>query len=1327
MRTRSSSHLIAEHSTTPKRRNRRRSKQRVEPVSLEETLVDMMADQRTMAELLQAPTEGYGDAIVTPAILEENFELKHGLLNLITSTIKYKYVPNSSIKLMLFLFSIEGATWIWLEKEPHRSILTWEDLVSKFINQFFPPSKTTNLRNEITNFQQKFEEMFSETWDRFKDLLRACPHHGFAELHQLDTFYNALNPTDQDSLNADVGGNLLTKTPRDALTIITNKSKVRNLRNKLVISKVSANTSSSTTTCPSDMAALIDVINAMLRHVKTSPPETVKAISKSCVNCGGPHPYYECLATDGNTFNASTAATTYNQNQGYRPQGDPNYRTSNQMGPPAFPPVQNNQNRFNQNQGYNQNRGNNFNQGNQNYQAPPQVGPSNDLSCYMKTNDINMKIMQNQITNMRSELKKEMDNTLTRQNNAFKNELRNELTNNIKNMMSSFFQMNIASSLGSGSLPSNTVPNPRGDLKAITTRSGISYDGPPIPPPFSPLPKVVEQEPKVTKDTVQPSTDNIQPPVVQSQVPIYEPVLTPKLKPSIPYPSRANKYSYNNAKSVNRINVIDVSCEEYAQEVLGFSNSSKSGNPTPSLDPILSTYFPSLTPFEGGDFILEEIKACLINDSIPPGIDDADFDPEGDLLLLEKLLNDDPSSPLPTKKLHFEEIKTIKYSIDDPLELELKDLLSRLEYAFLEGTNKLPVIISKELKDEEKAALLKVLKSHKRAIAWKISDIKGIDPSFCTHKILMEDDFKPAIQHQRMVNLKIHEVIKNEVIKLNDATRKDHFPLPFMDQMLERLAGNKYYYFLDGFSRYFQIPIDPQDQEKTTFTCPYGTFAYRRMPFGLCNAPGTFQRYMMAIFHDMIEETMEVFMDDFSVFGDSFSSCLSHLDKMLKWCEDTNLVLNWEKCHFMVKEGIVLGHKISKYGIEVDKAKVDVIVKLPHPTSVKSVQSFLGHASKTMTDAQAHYTTTEKELLAVVYAFKKFQPYLVLSKTIVYTDHSALKYLLTKQDAKPRLLRWILLLQEFDVIIRDKKGVENLTADHLSRLENPHQSDLEKKKLTKTFSLETLGMISLRGDSSTPWFADIANYHAGNFIVKGMSSQQKKKFFKDVKHYFWDDPYLFRICTDQMIRRCVHGQKAVDILTACHNGPIGGHHGANYTAKQVFDSDAIQVCEIFDLCGIDFMGPFSSSRGNKYILVAVDYLSKWVEAKVLPTNDARVVVKILKSLFARFGTPRAIISDRGTHFCNDQFAKVMLKYRVTHHLSTTYHPQTSGQVEVSNHDLKRILERTVGENRALWSDKLDDALWAFRTTFKTPIECPLYKLVYGKACHLPIELEYKTY
>ncbi|GJX05585.1 reverse transcriptase domain-containing protein [Tanacetum coccineum] len=766
---------------------------------------------------------------------------------------------------------------------------------------------------------------------------------------------------------------------------------------------------------------------------------------------------------------------------------------------------------------------------------------------------------------------------------------------------------------------------------------------------------------------------------------------------------QTSRYTANyNHMTANRIDVIDMACEEYSQEVLGFSNVISSGNPTPYYDPIVSTSSPTLTPFGDSDFLLfEEADSFLAieDDPTSPEVDPTYYDPDGDILLLEAILNSDPSPPPPNQGNYFPEIpkdlkiceaNNEKSSVNEPPEVELKDLPPHLEYAFLEGNDKLPVIIAKDLKNEEKAALIEVLKSHKRAIAWKLSDIKGIDPEFCTHKILMEEDYEP----------KIHDVIKKEVEKLldagliypisdspwvspvhcvpkkggmtvvkndendliptrlvtgwrvcidyrklNEATRKDHFPLPFMDQMLERLAGNQYYCFLDGFSGYFQIPIDPKDQEKTTFTCPYGTFAYRRMPFGLCNAPGTFQRCMMAIFHDMIEKTMEVFMDDFSVFGDSFSTCLSHLEKMLKRCEDTNLALNWEKSHFMVKEGIVLGHKISKSGIEVDRAKVDVIAKLPHPTTVKGVRSFLGHAgfyrrfiqdfskiarpmthlleketpfffskeciesfntlkrklteapiliapdwdlpfelmcdasdfaigavlgqrknkhfqpihyaSKTMTEAQAHYTTTEKKLLAIVYAFEKFRSYLVLSKSIVYTDLSAIKYLFAKKDAKPRLIRWILLLQEFDVIIRDKKGAKNLAADHLSKLKNPHKDKLENKEITETFPLETLGSVALRVDS-TLWFADFANYHAGNFIVKGMSSQQKNKFFKDVKHYFWDDPFLFKICADQVIRRCVSGQEAFAHFS--QSLPlVGTHKGTRTVPITTAKRSSIQV------------------------------------------------------------------------------------------------------------------------------------------------------------------------
>ncbi|GJQ93644.1 reverse transcriptase domain-containing protein [Tanacetum coccineum] len=631
----------------------------------------------------------------------------------------------SSIKLMLFPFSLEGAARIWLEKEPPRSILTWDDLVSKFINQFFPPSKTTNLRNEITNFQQRFDESFYEAWDRFNDLLWACPHLGFLELNQLDTFYNALNSSVQDSLNSAVG----------------------------------------------------DMVRALLLDKKNQSQAlaTVKAVEESYVTCGGAHSYR-------------------------------NYPTTDE------------------------------------WQSHPNFG--------------------------------------------------------------------------------------------------------------------------------------------------------------------TNHFYFS----------------------------------------------PSLTPFGDSDFLLEETDDFLAveDEPVSPEIDDSYYDSEGDILLLEEFLNDDPSSPpLPLQELKVVEPKNEKSSIDKPPEVKLKDLPPHLKYAFLEGTDKLLVIIAKDLKDEEKDALIKVLKSHKRALAWQLSDIKGINPEFCTYKILIEDDFKPAVQHQRRVNPKIHEVIKKEVLILLDAGLI--YPVsdsPWVSPMhcVPKKGG-------------FTVVKNEENELIPTRTC-----------------------------------------------GD---------------------IIDMGRCTLSINDGVIRH------------------TYFPKPRSKLYVEAF----------------------------------------EIEGEDD------------------W---LGSFEVG-RDENG--NVKYG--------------------------LGKISQR---------------------------------------------------DEM------------------------------------PQNAIQVCEIFDVWGIDFMGPFPSSRGNKYILVAVDYLSKWVEAKALPTNDARVVVKILKSLFARFGTPYAIISDRGTHFCNDQFARVMLKYGVTHHLATAYHPQTSGHVEVSNRGLKRILERTVGENHASWSDKLDDALWAFRTAFKTPIGCTPYKLVYGKACHLPIKL-----
>ncbi|GJZ17184.1 reverse transcriptase domain-containing protein [Tanacetum coccineum] len=393
-----------------------------------------MADNRTMAQLLEAPTEGYEDAIVIPEITANNFEIKHGLLNLvqnkqffgndkedphahiryfnkITSTMKIPNVPNTSVKLMLFPFSLEGAARIWLEKEPPRSIETWDDLVTKFINKFFPPSKTTNLRNEITRFQQKFDETFCEAWDRFNDLLRGCPHHGFSELHQLDTFYNALNSIDQDSLNSAAGGNFLDKMPRECLKIIESKSKVRQSRNKAVVAKMS--TSSSTPAISSDVAELKDMVRALILDRKNQTPASapVKAVEQSCVTCGGGHFYQNCPATNSNIYHdniqeyvSQAAAANFNQaNSGYRPP-----MVSNQIRPPGFPPVQNPHANFNRGNNFNQNRGNNFNQG-QIYRPPvnqpvAHQGPApqthgvskTDFERYVTANDAVLRNMQNQ-------------------------------------------------------------------------------------------------------------------------------------------------------------------------------------------------------------------------------------------------------------------------------------------------------------------------------------------------------------------------------------------------------------------------------------------------------------------------------------------------------------------------------------------------------------------------------------------------------------------------------------------------------------------------------------------------------------------------------------------------------------------------------------------------------------------------------------------------------------------------------------------------------------------------------------------------------------------
>nr|GEW04146.1 reverse transcriptase domain-containing protein [Tanacetum cinerariifolium] len=1045
----------------------------------------LMAD-RTMEELLQAPTEGYGEAIVISEIIAENFEIKTNLLQLVqankfygferdnphthisnfkrmTATLKYRDVPNDAIKLMLFSYSSEGVARFW-------------DNANK------TDDRIDKLADQISN--------------------------------------------------------------------------------------------------------LVDIVNKQV----IAP---AKAVEKTCVTCGGAHAYYECIATDSNPSSVCAATGSYNQ-------VPPPNRTSHQIPPPA--PVQNNPNRFNQGQGNYFNQANNFNQGNNfrgnNFQ--------NNQGCRAQMN--NAPNFQNQGFQNQPFL----INVLRGDFNKQEEKHRRNLNDDMRSILGSFFQNQHSTS---GTLPSNTIPNPKGEIEAVTTRSGLAYEGPSIPTEY-PLEKVDEQNTEKILDKEHSnssgSTTQVQPLVVPISIPEPDVPRTQK-KPIIPYPSRLNDQKLRE-KATNQMEFFfqifhdlhfDISFADALLLMPKFASISKSllankdklfelakvplnencsamllkklpeklGDPGKSLIPCdflgmevchaladlgasinlmpLSIWkklsLPELTPtrmtLELADRsitrpkgVAEDVFVMVGKFHFPTDFIVVDFEanPRVPLILGRSFLRTgraliDVYGEKITLRVNDESItfnlnQTMRYSstyddtsmnrvdvIDIACEEFMHDVLD-FQYnpksssptlvsdasisendsskepivksssptltPFREkDSNKLPVIIAKNVKSDEKKALINVLKSHKWAIAWKISDIKGIDPMFCTHMILMEDDYKPAIQNQRRINPKIHDVIKKEVIKLldagmiypisdspwvspihcvpkkggmtvvanenneliptrfvtgwricidyrklNDATRKDHFLLPFMNHMLERLAGNEFYCFLDGFLGNFQIPIDPQDKEKL----------------------------------------------------------LSHA--------------------------------------------------LMEPS---------------------------------------------------------------RTDACPLACVMLQLLTSSNLAMRDLLGAIMVSISHQRR---GKEKSLREMRCLKTVS--------------------------------------------------------------KFVRYSIFG---------------------------------------------------------------------WVEAKALPTNDAKIVVKFLKTLFSRFGIPRAIISDHGTHFCNDQFTRVMIKYGVTHRLATAYHPQTSDQVEVSNRRLKRILERTMGENRASWSDKLDDALWAFRTTYKTPIGCTPYKLVYGKSCHLPIELEHRAY
>ncbi|KAI3744489.1 hypothetical protein L1987_57571 [Smallanthus sonchifolius] len=1335
----------------------------------------------------------------------------------ICDTFRITSASDDTILLRFFPFTLSGHSATWLDTLPQDSITTWADLKAKFFKKYYPPSKAARLRDQIHSFRMDPDAPYHMAWERFNTLLSKCPHHGLSDWALVENFYNGLTFEKQHMFNTAAGGHIMDKKENSTASARTPTSATRGVHH---------------VTTETSMAA---ALAAMAKEIKDLKMSTMK-----CEICRGGYDTIICPVTQQEQADCLGNQKTPLFNSGWR-----NYPNSNWRCGGNLPGFQNRQNQYGRDREARQNSGSSAGEkriedvlATQTQFFAQLVKTDQETQYKLKEHDTLLRSQQSAFLYLQRTVGDIALQLTDRSGGSFSGSTETNPKATLKA---------VTTRSGKGGESEQTPEKSEGkkktpdvDLTRVPYPARLMqqkyakdyghflelFKQLKINLPFVEALKHMPKYAKFLKDLLSNkkkledlSTVTLNErchAVVQNKPPekladpgvfmipclfgssilhhafadlgasinlmpysLFEKLGLGDSAPtrmSISLADRSVKYPRgiveNLLVKVDKFVfpadfvILDMEVDDRVPLILGrpFLRTAKA---------LIDVFDGKITLRVGDENVTFDVMKLMKHSS---GQDDSVFFLDTFIYHMDRFLDYVCGADLlNTQHLEVFEVaenseEEKKPSVEAPPSLELKELPSHLEYAFLDGEAGLPVVISAAMTEEEKERLIEVLKVNKQAIAWKLTDIKGISPTFCTHRIFMEEEHKPVVQPQRRLNQNMLDVVKKEVLKLldvgliypisdstwvsptqvvqkkggmtvvkneknaliptrtvtgwrvcidyrrlNDATRKDHFPLPFIDQIspLHRRIRRK-----------------PPLHART----------------------------------DMIETSMEVFMDDFFVFGSSFDHCLQNLEKMM------------------------MRHKVSRAGIEVDRAKIDTISSLPLPTSVKLVRSFLGHAgfyrrfikdflkitrpmtrllekdfpfefdadclkafkflkeqlvcapilispylnlpfelmcdasdyavgavlgqrrekhfhpiyyaSKTLNDAQENYTTTEKEFLAVVFAFDKFRSYLVLSKTIVYTDYAALRYLFTKKDAKPRLIRWILFLSEFDIKIKDKKGAKNVAAGHLSRLEDPGREEIREEAIVDTFPHESLMM-----------FSDIANYLADGLVVKGMTSQQRRKFFADANHYIWDAPHLFHVGADRVQRRCVSKEEGVEILKYCHEGLTGGHNGPSYIAKK----------------GIDFMGPFPISRGNRYILVAIDYVSKWVEAQVLPTSDARVMVGFLKKLFSKFGTPRAIISDRGTHFCNSQMEKVLPRYGVTHRLSTAYHPQSSGQVENANRGVKRILGKTVGKNRKDWSNKLDDAHWAFRTAFKTPIGTTPFRIIYGKVCHLPVELEHKAY
>ncbi|BFI32702.1 hypothetical protein MPTK2_3g07970 [Marchantia polymorpha subsp. ruderalis] len=787
-----------------------------------------------------------------------------------------------------------------------------------------------------------------------------------------------------------------------------------------------------------------------------------------------------------------------------------------------------------------------------------------------------------------------------------------------------------------------------------------------------------------------------------------------------------------------------------------------------------------------------------------------------------------------------------------------------------------------QLEDDEIREYGKLVDEFSDTFAWSYDELKGIPREMVEHSIPLIPGSRPVRQKERRMNPQLQLLVKSELERLlqagfikpveitdwvspmvlvkkkngklrvcvdyrrlNACTQKDHFPLPFITLVLEEVGGHARYSFMDGYSGYNQISIARQDVHKTAFTTPWGTFVWVVMPFGLCNAPATFQRLVTYIFSDLLYKSMTVFIDDFSTQS-SIGEHLQCVREALIRCRKMQLALNPEKTFLGVQRGVLLGYVVSEKGREPDPEKVAVIEQLATPTNAKGIAKLLGHvgwyrelipdfatlvipitqllkkdskfewtesceksfrevksklstypvlrppdwnkpfhvfcdasnlavgsalcqatgeknkdqpiayASKQLTPAERNYSTTERECLAMVFSVKKFRHYLMCNPVVFFVDHMAIKYLVNKAELSGRLARWVLLLEEFDYTVEYKPGRMHLQADHLSRL----SEEIGTRPVDDRLIDESLFVITAKPE----WYGGIVEFLTTQKLSSDWTKEERRKVRVNSRHFIVLGHRLFRRGADGILRRCVSEVEVPSILEACHDSACGGHFSGKLTGQKVLRAgyfwptlfqDSYSYVKKCDACqryarndlrmemplqvslplvpfekwGIDYIGEIHphSSRGMAYIVVATEYLTKWAEAKAVKANTAAHAATFMyENIISRFGCPRILVSDRGTHFLNEMFQDLTDRFKIDHRKTTPYHPQTNGQTERVNGILVSILRKTVFDSKRDWDSKLTAALWAYRTTFKVTTQATPFSLVYGLEATLPIEFEVES-